>query len=154
MWKTSDISCIVSFALSICLFVFFLHRYGHGYEIFCVASSPDGSLLASACKVCISNFFSLQRAKSTSTVCRGKKKKRPCIQDVWSRFYMQRLDTFLLAVFKKKKKNRGNKFIPTLLTLARLTFDTFYLTSDADRQTVIFIPFKNKMIINVNPRIA
>ncbi|XP_078357797.1 elongator complex protein 2-like isoform X6 [Oculina patagonica] len=24
--------------------------YGHGYEIFCVASSPDGSLLASACK--------------------------------------------------------------------------------------------------------
>ncbi|XP_073239641.1 elongator complex protein 2-like [Porites lutea] len=24
--------------------------YGHGYEIFCVASSPDGKLLASACK--------------------------------------------------------------------------------------------------------
>ncbi|KAJ7377041.1 Elongator subunit elp2 [Desmophyllum pertusum] len=25
-------------------------KYGHGYEIFCVAASPDGSLLASACK--------------------------------------------------------------------------------------------------------
>ena len=44
----SSILLIVSFAR-------FLHRYGHGYEIFCVASSPDGSLLASACKVCISS---------------------------------------------------------------------------------------------------
>ena len=30
----------------------FLCRYGHGFEIFCEAASPDGSLLASACKVC------------------------------------------------------------------------------------------------------
>ena len=25
--------------------------YGHGYEVFCVASSPDGKYIASACKV-------------------------------------------------------------------------------------------------------
>ena len=48
--EESDIFFIVSFALSI-----FLPRYGHGYELFSVASSPDGSLLASACKVCISS---------------------------------------------------------------------------------------------------
>ena len=48
--EESDILFIVSFAIS-----FFLPRYGHGYELFCVASSPDGSLLASACKVCISS---------------------------------------------------------------------------------------------------
>ena len=134
--------------------VFFLHRYGHGYEIFCVASSPDGSLLASACKVCISNFFSLQRAKSTSTVCRGKKKETLHTGCLVSLLYPTARHVLASCFQKKKKKHRGNKFIPTLLTLARLTFDTFYLTSDADRQTVIFIPFKNKMIINVNPRIA
>ena len=112
------------------VFFFFLHRYGHGYEIFCVASSPDGSLLASACKVCISNFFSLQRAKSTSTVCRGKK-KRPCIQDVWSRFYMQRLDTCLLAVFKKKKKQRQQ--IHTYITYFS-TFNFRHLLSHFGRR--------------------
>ena len=25
--------------------------YGHGYEVFCVASSPDGKYVASTCKV-------------------------------------------------------------------------------------------------------
>ena len=48
MWKK------VIFCLSFRLSFPFLHRYGHGYELFCVASNPDGSLLASACKVCIS----------------------------------------------------------------------------------------------------
>lgn len=27
--------------------------YGHGYEVFCVASSPDGKYVASACKVTV-----------------------------------------------------------------------------------------------------
>ena len=48
----------ISFTCS--LFPFRLYRYGHGYEIFCVASSPDGKLLASACKVCICPSFSPQ----------------------------------------------------------------------------------------------
>lgn len=47
--EVSDILLIVSFA------IFVLFRYGHGYEIFCVASNPDGSLLASACKVRVSS---------------------------------------------------------------------------------------------------
>ena len=29
--------------------------YGHGYEIFSLASDPQGKILASACKVCVSN---------------------------------------------------------------------------------------------------
>ena len=66
--EEGDILFIVSFFL---FFGFFLHRYGHGYEIFCVAASPDGSLLASACKVCISSV--IKRAKSTSTMRREKK---------------------------------------------------------------------------------
>ena len=29
----------------------YLYRYGHGYELYCVSASPDGKLIASACKV-------------------------------------------------------------------------------------------------------
>ena len=29
----------------------FLSRYGHGYELYAVAASPQGNLIASTCKV-------------------------------------------------------------------------------------------------------
>ena len=37
---------------SVAFFVNILYyRYGHGYELYCVAGSPDGKMVASACKV-------------------------------------------------------------------------------------------------------
>lgn len=37
--------------------------YGHGYEVFCVASSPDGKYIASTCKVNCSKYFNLRKLK-------------------------------------------------------------------------------------------
>ena len=44
--------CIDTFPKTGVIHFLFLHfRYGHGYEIFCVACSNSKTLLASACKV-------------------------------------------------------------------------------------------------------